>query len=154
MKWNVWNYFRFSIIRFGDIRTLRFQSCSWSRVTSWMSSSSDHRKRWNFFCPRRRAGTVRGEIASRRIRRYLRHCKNLNRDSPIVRECYTTSTVVVNNFITWVLRLNESPERAHSSLYVPDENIRASHGPLRAAYYSDRMINTRRGGRRNVYGLL
>jgi len=57
------------------------------------------------------------------------HCKKLNRDSLFHCALYPIYTVVVNNFITWVLRLNESPERAFIS--VPDENIRASHGPPR-----------------------
>jgi len=60
-------------------------------------------------------------------------------------------TVVVNNFITWVLCLNESPERAFIS--VPDENIRASHGPPRGILLGqDDKYATQ--GRRNVYGLL
>jgi hypothetical protein len=59
--------------------------------------------------------------------------------------------VVVNNFITHVLRLNESPERAFIS--VPDENIRASHGPPRGILLGqDDKYATQ--GRRNVYGLL
>lgn len=59
------------------------------------------------------------------------YCKKLNRDSffHCARMLYPIYTVVVNNFITWVLRLNESPERAFIS--VPDENIRALHGPPR-----------------------
>jgi len=74
---------------------------------------------------------------------YVDTCsKKLNRHSSIVHESYSRSTVVVNNFITQVLRLNESPERAFIS--VPDENIYVHCMGRPAAYYSDRMINTRR----------
>lgn len=72
-----------------------------------------------------------------------RYKKKLNHDSPLSTNVELDRIVVVNNFITWILCLNESPERAFIS--VPDENILYVHRMGRpAAYYSDRMINTRR----------